>query len=204
MEQRRVFSNGEVVIKTEEGIFFHAHSESALPILIDKEDGEKLFKQGDEAETKKESWGVFYPNPYKRKLVQECESFEEACEERMNWSFNNEGDPDYFVDEVTDEDRAPVEPVRENITLVSGQVNFPHLTAPKDKNYEIERAQMWVHMINDGKRPTKWLNPSNGGTKVNFDYIASKEVREQAIDEFKSYLKNVNVAHGLDMNLTIK
>lgn len=50
MEQRRIFSNGEVVIKTEEGVFFHAHSESAMPILIDKEDGEKLFNLTDEEE----------------------------------------------------------------------------------------------------------------------------------------------------------
>lgn len=64
MEQRRVFSNGEVVIKTDEGVFFHAHSESALPISIDKEDGEKLFKQADEEETTKQIDGVV------KKLVQ--------------------------------------------------------------------------------------------------------------------------------------
>ena len=50
VEQKRVFSNGEVVIKTGDGIFFHAHSESAMPILIDKEDGEKLFNLKDEEE----------------------------------------------------------------------------------------------------------------------------------------------------------
>lgn len=53
MEQRRVFSNGEVVIKTGEGIFFHAYSESAIPLLIDKEDGEKLFKLIDEEDNQK-------------------------------------------------------------------------------------------------------------------------------------------------------
>lgn len=50
MEQRRVFSNGEVVIKTEEGVYFHAGFEGAIPILIDKEDGEKLFNLVEEIE----------------------------------------------------------------------------------------------------------------------------------------------------------
>lgn len=48
MEQRKFFDNGEMIIKTEEGVFFHAHSENSIPILIDKEDGEKLFKLADE------------------------------------------------------------------------------------------------------------------------------------------------------------
>ena len=43
MEIKKVLDNGEVVIKTEEGIYFHALSEDSLPLLIDKEEGEKLF-----------------------------------------------------------------------------------------------------------------------------------------------------------------
>lgn len=50
MEQRRVFSNGEIVIKTEEGIFFHADFEGAIPILIDKEYGENFFNLADKEE----------------------------------------------------------------------------------------------------------------------------------------------------------
>lgn len=155
-------------------------------------------------ETTNQTWGVFYDHPYKRELVQECKSFEHACEERMNWSFNNDGDPDYFVDEVKEDDRKPKEPVKDTVKLVSGQMELPHLKTPQDKDYEILRAQLWVHMINDGKRPTKWLNPSKKGTKVNFDFIGSKEAREQALNEFESYLKDVNALHGLDMKLTNK
>ena len=48
MEQKRILSTGEVVIKTDEGIYFHAQSEIATPILIDKEEGERLFNQTKE------------------------------------------------------------------------------------------------------------------------------------------------------------
>lgn len=156
-------------------------------------------------ETAKQKWGVFYPHSYKRELVQECDSFEDACEQRMNWSFNNEGDPDYFVDEVTEDDRdtrMPLrKPIKDEVTLVGGQIKFPHLTPPQNKEYDIEKLQMWVHMINDGKRPTKWLTPNKKGTKVNFDFISSVEARETALQEVKTYLEDLNTIHGLDMKL---
>lgn len=157
------------------------------------------------SETQAQAWGVFYPHPYKRKLMQECKSFEEACEERLNWSFHNEGDPDYFVDEITEDDRdirMPLrKPIKDGVTLVGGQMEFPHLTAPQNKEYDIEKAQLWAHMINDGKRPTKWLTPNKKGTKVNFDFISSTEAREQAVGEFQEHLTDLNTIHGLDMKL---
>lgn len=156
-------------------------------------------------EAAKQTWGVFYPHPYKRELVQECDSFESACEQRMNWSFNNEGDPDYFVDEVTEDDRdirMPLrKPLQDNVKLVGGQMEFPRLIPPQNKEYDIQKAQLWVHMINDGKRPTKWLTPNKKGTKVNFDFISSLEDRDAALQEVKAYLEDLNTIHGLDMKL---
>jgi hypothetical protein len=45
MEQRKVLSNGELVIKTDEGIYFHALSVDSMPLLIDKEEGERLINE---------------------------------------------------------------------------------------------------------------------------------------------------------------
>lgn len=145
--------------------------------------------------------GRFYDHPYKRELMQECKTFDEACEERMNWSFNNEGDQSYFVDEVKEEDRKQKEGVKDEITLLNGQMNFPHLKAPLGKEYEILRAQLWVHMINDGKRPTKWLKSSKKGTKVNFEFMNTEDSKEQAFEEVKSYIADVNAIYGLNMKL---
>ncbi len=52
LEQKRFLPNGEMIIKTEEGIYFHSISETSMPILIDKEEGELLF--GQSTMTKKE------------------------------------------------------------------------------------------------------------------------------------------------------
>lgn len=152
-----------------------------------------------------QSWGVFYDHPYKRELMQECKTFDEACEERMNWSFNNEGDPNYFVDEVKEEDLeskvVSTESAKNDITLLNGQMNFPNLKAPTGKEYEVLRAQLWICMINDGKRPTKWLKATKKGTKVNFDFINSSESNEQAFKEVESHIANVNDIYGLKMTL---
>ena len=43
MEQRKVLENGDVVIKTDEGIYFHQLKEVSIPLLIDKEEGERLW-----------------------------------------------------------------------------------------------------------------------------------------------------------------
>lgn len=152
-------------------------------------------------ENKEQTWGVFYDHPYKRELMQECKTFDEACEERMNWSFNNEGDQNYFVDEVKAEDRKQKDVPKDGITLLSGQMNFPNLKAPVGKDYEVLRVQLWVCMINDGKRPTKWLKATKKGTKVNFDFIDTKESNEQAFKEVKDYMADVNTIYGLKMTL---
>ena len=49
LEQKRFLPNGEVIVKTEEGIYFHSLSETSMPILIDKEDIEGTINElGDE------------------------------------------------------------------------------------------------------------------------------------------------------------
>lgn len=80
-------------------------------------------------------------------------------------------------------------------------MEFPHLTAPQNKEYDIKKAQMWAYMINDGKRPTRWFTPTKKGTKVNFDFIGSLEDREVALNEIKLFIEDLNTIHDLDMKL---
>lgn len=44
----RRMDNGEIIIKTEEGLYFHAMDGSSIPILINKEEGERLWSQATE------------------------------------------------------------------------------------------------------------------------------------------------------------
>lgn len=144
----------------------------------------------------KQTWGVFYDNRYKRELIQECDSYDEAYSEKINWSFNNEGDPNYFVDEVRDDDKPP----SNQDELVNGQMEFEHLKVPLDKEYEVEKIQMWMCMLNDKKRPTNW-QPSATGTKVDYDYLKSKECHQGAVAELSSYIETMNEQYGLNASL---
>lgn len=43
LEKTKLLENGEVVIRTGDGVYFLASSPNAMPLLIDKEEGEKLM-----------------------------------------------------------------------------------------------------------------------------------------------------------------
>jgi hypothetical protein len=45
MEQRKVLENGDLLIKTEEGIYFLQIVGTQFPLTIDKEEGEQLWNQ---------------------------------------------------------------------------------------------------------------------------------------------------------------
>lgn len=144
----------------------------------------------------KQVWGVFYDNRYKRELIQECDTYGTALEEKINWSLNNEGDPNYFVDEVRENDRTP-----SNIEeLINGQMEFDHLKSPLSKEYEVEKIQMWLCMLNDGKRPTEW-RPSKEGTEVDFDYLKKGETHKEAVKELSFHIDAVNEQYGMNIQL---
>lgn len=39
----KTLQNGEVIIKTEEELYFHAIDSSSIPVLVNKEEGERLW-----------------------------------------------------------------------------------------------------------------------------------------------------------------
>ncbi|MFJ8262697.1 hypothetical protein ACIQ4I_12210 [Rummeliibacillus sp. NPDC094406] len=96
------------------------------------------------------------------------------------------------------------EKVKDNtkIQLVSGQIVFEKMTNKIDsKEYAERKAWAWLGMVNDGKKPTRWLKPNCKGTKVNFDFIQSQEEYEKVLDQIEPFLKKINRAYGLDYNL---
>jgi hypothetical protein len=40
---QKVLENGEIVIQTGDGVYFHQMNKDSMPLLIDKEEGEKLM-----------------------------------------------------------------------------------------------------------------------------------------------------------------
>ncbi|MBA4293854.1 hypothetical protein C0431_12905 [bacterium] len=90
----------------------------------------------------------------------------------------------------------------ENVSVVSGQMEYRLLVSPEDKNHHLLKARIWVNLINDGMRPVKWLKSTKKGTKVNFVPITSDIQMNEAYDEFDTYLKMVNETYGTEMKLT--
>lgn len=44
-EKQKVLESGELIIKTDEGIYFLAPHKGATPLLIDEQEGESLFNK---------------------------------------------------------------------------------------------------------------------------------------------------------------
>lgn len=87
--------------------------------------------------------------------------------------------------------------------LMSGQMVFKNLNNNlDDREYAIVKTNMWFQMLNDGKKPTKWLKPNDKGTKVNFDFINnSQELYDAGVSELQNYINIVNKEFNLDFIL---
>lgn len=89
------------------------------------------------------------------------------------------------------------------ISVVSGQIDYPRLTSKMSEiEYAQAKAHVWLHMLNEGQNPKKWLKANTKGTKVNFDYIASQEEYDKGLIDLECYLAEINVRFGLDYKLT--
>jgi len=89
------------------------------------------------------------------------------------------------------------------ISVISGQINYPRLT---NKLSEIEyakaKAHVWMHMLNDGQNPKKWLKANSKGTKVNFESVSSQADYDKGLIDLECYLAEINVRFGLEYKLT--
>ncbi|WP_339212963.1 hypothetical protein [Solibacillus sp. FSL W8-0372] len=47
-EEIRFLNDGGIILKNEEGIFYHKSNAESLPLTVDREEGERLFEAGNE------------------------------------------------------------------------------------------------------------------------------------------------------------
>lgn len=87
----------------------------------------------------------------------------------------------------------------ENVKVLGGQFSYQFLTnkLPAEE-YAKAKAQVWMHMVNDGNEPEKWLKANGKGTKVNFNRIRTQEEYDIALIKLSSYLDEINNEFGLD------
>lgn len=89
-----------------------------------------------------------------------------------------------------------------SIDVISGQKIFNKMTSKlSDKDYAVYKANIWMQMLRNAERPTKWLKANTKGTKVSFDFIKSKEEFEAGVLELEAYLVIINKEHDLDFSI---
>lgn len=88
------------------------------------------------------------------------------------------------------------------ISVISGQMSFKHLTVKiTNQEYAKIKINVWMHMLNDRMKPTKWLKPNKNGTKVNFDHIKNQDEYNQGLVELDVYLQEINKDFGFDFSI---
>lgn len=88
------------------------------------------------------------------------------------------------------------------ISVIGGRIQYKHLTSTLDeRTFDIGKAHIWMNMITNYQRPTKWLKPTKKGSAINFDYIKTQDEVETAFDELEMYIREVNRKHGTDLAL---
>lgn len=89
-----------------------------------------------------------------------------------------------------------------NVTVVGGQIVYPSMnTKMSEEKYAKTKAHMWLFMLNEGKKPKKWLKANRNGTKVNFDMIQTQEDYDEGLKELDVYLQEINKDFGLDYKI---
>jgi len=95
-----------------------------------------------------------------------------------------------------------------DIKVHGGQMQFKHLTLKlhreDPKKYEVNKAVVWLNMLNDLMEPVKWLKPNKSGTKVNFNAISSQEEYDKGLATLEAHVEYINKIHGLNLSLNKK
>lgn len=88
------------------------------------------------------------------------------------------------------------------ISLVSGEVVYPDMNSSmEEEKYAKFKVHLWLYMLNDNQRPTKWNKPNKKGTKVHFNYIKTQSEYDVGVGELKAYVDLVNKLFGLEIEI---
>lgn len=92
-----------------------------------------------------------------------------------------------------------------DIKVLGGQIIYPNLnTGIEENEYAIAKSHMWLYMLNENRRPTRWFKATKNGTKVNFEMIRSQVDYDNGIDELQFFINNVNEKFGLKFDLILE
>lgn len=88
------------------------------------------------------------------------------------------------------------------VQVMNGQIVYEKLSTKLEPiEFAKFKAHIWLHLLNEGMKPKKWLKPTSKGSKVNWDSIKSQEDYDGGLDELQLYLNDINKQFNLDFNL---
>ncbi|GGD05223.1 hypothetical protein [Pontibacillus salipaludis] len=67
--------------------------------------------------------------------------------------------------------------------------------------YEGAKLKIWVYMLKQGEKPTKWYKPNKQGTKVAFEFMENQQEADKSVEELKNHITRLNEEIGTDFNL---
>lgn len=89
-----------------------------------------------------------------------------------------------------------------NVVIEGGRLNYPSLTNKIPAvEYAKAKTHLWLHMLNNGKKPVKWLKPNSKGSKVDYQVINSSIEYERGLLDLQEYINQINSEFDLDFNL---
>ncbi|KAF6547831.1 MULTISPECIES: hypothetical protein [unclassified Bacillus (in: firmicutes)] len=92
--------------------------------------------------------------------------------------------------------------------VISGKMSFPKLTMKLYKDdpaqYSMRIANVWMNMLNELKRPSKFLKPTRRGTQVEYDYIREQKDYDSGLKMLTEYVDEINRTFDLGIKIGTK
>lgn len=88
------------------------------------------------------------------------------------------------------------------VEVIGGQIQQEHMTKEIFVNmprvYDLMKGAMWLIMLQEGKKPTRWLKPTSKGTRITFKKFDSVEEFEQEVKEAKKFIEYIKSLEGIN------
>ena len=92
--------------------------------------------------------------------------------------------------------------------VIGGKMSFPKLTMKLYKDdpaqYSLRKANVWMNMLNELKRPSKFLKPTRRGTRVEYDYIREQKDYDSGLKMLTEYVDEINRTFDLGIKIGTK
>lgn len=89
------------------------------------------------------------------------------------------------------------------VSVTGGQMKYPNFsTALSPDQRAVAKLMVWLELVNQSMRPTRWLKTTKSGTSVNFDMLEDGEAVQKEMTKVQQYVDKINDEFGFGIDLT--